>query len=130
MASRKIKFGWKAVRCDMTRPTVVAGRAAPTLRFLYHSHNGRTAIPTGLWLEAKAKWVYNPGKKKTGTAYRAGFQYLASRIAVERFNTLTKGKYSFIRVRVRQVWRKPTKGSKSMMARFLFVPHFYDAVFY
>jgi hypothetical protein len=124
-----VTVGWKAVRVSRAG-SIHRGVVVPELRFLYHSHNGSRIIPTGRWLEAKAKWVYNPGKKKTGTAYRAGFQYLPTRAEVAHFNALTKGKYSFIKVRVRQTWKKPTKNSKSMMARFLFVPDFLKAEFY
>ena len=131
----KYKTGWKAVRVSLNSfirvPTPDLNMVSvPIMRFLFHSHNGSRIIPTGVWLEAKAKWVYNPGKKKTGRAYRAGFQFLATRADVARFNELTKGKYSFVRVRVRQTWKKPTKGSKSMMARFLYVPNFFEAEFY
>ena len=126
----KIKTGWKAVRVSERIGSIRNGCVVPTLRFLFHSHNGSRTITTGVWLEAKAKWVYNPGKKKTGKAYRAGFQYLPTRTDVARFNALTKGKYSFLKVRVRQVWRKPTNNSRSMLARFLFVPDFFKAEFY
>ena len=113
--------GWKAVRVSSCG-SIWRGTVVPTLRFLYHTHNGSAVIPRGVWLEAKAKWVHNPGKKIAGRSYRAGFQYLKTRADVRAFDKLTKGKYSFIKVQVRQVWRKPTEGSKSMMARFLFVP--------
>jgi hypothetical protein len=126
----KTKWGWKAVRIGTTG-SIYKGCVMWDMRFLYHPHEGSRIIPVDKWLEAKARWVRKLGdRNKTSRAYRAGFQFLATRADVERFNELTKGKYSFIRVRVRQTWRKPTKGSKSMMARFLFVPNPIDATFY
>lgn len=109
---RKSIRAWKAFRRDNR------GR----LRFMFHPHGETSVVPLGTWLETKARWVHNPGKKIKGTAYRAGFHCFLRRADADRFEKLTKGKYLIRPVLVSGVWPKPRSRVGSWLTRRLFVP--------
>ena len=45
---------------------------------LYHGLNGSRKLEVGKWIHAAERIVHNPGKK-TGTPFRSGFHFFASR---------------------------------------------------
>src|SRR3990172_12044783 len=103
---------WKAFRRDKQ------GR----LRFLFHPHAGTSIVPFGTWLEAKARWVANPGKKRrSNKRFRAGFHFFPHREDADKFEKLTEGKYIILPVLVSDVRPKPRTNVASWLPpRFYF----------
>ncbi|MEX0888120.1 MAG: hypothetical protein WDZ67_01975 [Patescibacteria group bacterium] len=91
------------------------------LRFLFHPHAGTSVVQFNTWMECKARWVRNPGKRGQ-KAFRAGFHFFPKEESAAKFQKLTKGKYLILPVLVAEVRPKPRTNVGSWLARYLFVP--------
>ena len=101
-----IMFGWKAFRNEKDG-----------LHFLFRGHEGSTRAPLRAWLTSKAGWVRDGGGRK----YRAGFHFMKDWNDALKFNKLTKGKYVFRLVEVRDVRLKPGSRTGIWLARGIFI---------
>jgi hypothetical protein len=101
--------GRKAFRLD----------ASGRLRFLFHAHAGSSIVPLDVWITAKARWVTDGQRQKK---YRSGFHFIRDERHIERFNRLTKSKYVFLPVQVRDIRPKPRTTVGSWLAREVRIP--------
>jgi len=106
---KKVTSGWKAFRVDSR------GR----VRFLFHAHDGSSIVPFNTWIRSKARWVTDGQRQKK---YRSGFHFLVETERIDKFDRLTKGKYIFLQVQVRNARPKPRTNVGSWIAQEILVP--------
>jgi hypothetical protein len=92
-------IGYKAFRTDSN------GR----LRYLFRAHEGTSLVQ---------KWV----REAQGRKYRSGFHFLRTDEHIEKFMKLTKNKYVFIPVHVRNIRPKPRTSVGSWLAQEIRIP--------
>ena len=107
----KVGYGVKAVRIDKFNQA----------RFLYQAHEGSSLITLNRWLKAKARWVTDGSRQKK---YRSGFHYFRYYDDAKKFNKLTKGKYFFFLVKVKNARPKPRSKAGSWLAGEIFIHGF------
>jgi hypothetical protein len=101
-------IGFKAFRVDDN------GR----LRYLFRTHEGSSLVQLDVWMTAKKKWV----REAKGRKYRSGFHFLRTDEHIEKFMKLTKNKYVFVPVHVRNIRPKPHTSVGSWLAQEIRVP--------
>jgi len=101
-------IGFKAFRIDNQ------GR----LRYLFRAHEGTSLVQLDTWMTAKQKWV----REAQGRKYRSGFHFLRTDEHIEKFMKLTKNKYVFIPVHVRNIRPKPRTSVGSWLAQEIRIP--------
>jgi len=88
------------------------------LGFLFHGHEGSRAVPRGVWLRARARWVRNGRVRR----YRAGFHCFPDSDSASAFLILTRGKYVLRRVMAGGLRPKPRSNAGAWLAREILVP--------
>jgi len=101
-------IGYKAFRVDKQE----------RLRYLFHAHEGTSLVEFDVWLKAKQKLV----REAQGKRYRSGFHFLRTPEHVEKFQKMTKNKYVFIPVHVRNIRPKPRTSVGSWLAQEIRIP--------
>lgn len=101
-------IGYKAFRID----------SKGQLRYLFHAHEGTSLVEFDVWMTAKKKWV----REAQGKKYRSGFHFLRTDEHVEKFQKMTKNKYVFLPVHVRNIRPKPRTSVGSWLAQEIRIP--------
>ena len=91
---------------------------------LYHAHRGTKTLPLGKWMKAKQGIVYNPGKKMTGTAFRAGWHVFRTLDDLAKYCSKMDGTYAVCQVLVKGCRPKPRSRSSVMLAKWMRVCDF------